>query len=190
MKNTTLLIWMLFWWIGIVSAGPVTILIKGGKVQPNGTVTYRTVSIQTYANGSLKKKTCRGRGPNTCPATTVVTVGDMNIDIEKDINPVIKKYLESGKTKGEEYINNDVYFKWKRAAIIGKDNLEYKLVIDYPEPSGPTKTIIRGGKRHDDGSVTYRKVQLSTYPDGKLKEKICTGKGPNKCIDINDVIPY
>jgi hypothetical protein len=49
--------------------------------------------------------------------------------------------------------------------------------------------MIRGGKRHDDGTVTYRKVKLTTYPDGKLKDNICTGREPNKCIDINEVIP-
>ncbi|MFW5805484.1 MAG: hypothetical protein ACOCVX_03050 [Bacteroidales bacterium] len=188
MKKISLMISLLFLGIGIISAGPVTILIKGGKAQPNGTVTYRTVSIQTYADGCLKKKTCRGRGPNTCPTTGIVTVGGVDLDVDKDINPIIKKHLENGETTGKEYIKN-VCFKWKRANIVGKDNLEYKLVIEEAEPSGPAKIMIRGGKRHDDGTVTYRKVKLSTYPDGKLKEKICTGRGPNKCIDINDVIP-
>ncbi|MBP8994455.1 MAG: hypothetical protein KBG30_11695 [Bacteroidales bacterium] len=67
--------------ISMTLAGPVHIEKKGGKIHIDGTVRYRSVESQTYADGSLKYLICKGRGNNLCDHDASIVVNDVKIPI-------------------------------------------------------------------------------------------------------------
>ncbi len=106
----------------------VLIVIKGGRTHDDGTVTYRKVEMRFDNNNHLQYKECKGRGPNTCPKTGIITVGGINIDVEEEIYPVILKELEAGNDNGKKEIKG-LPVEWKDAYVAGKETLEAEITI-------------------------------------------------------------
>jgi hypothetical protein len=115
--------------LGLTSAfADIVIVIKGGKVHADGSVTYHKIEIRFDINENLYYKQCKGREPNACPVTGVVTVGNTKIHVENEIYPVIIRELKNGNKKGSATISGIEFF-WKNAKLVGDNHLECKLTI-------------------------------------------------------------
>jgi hypothetical protein len=106
----------------------IVIIIKGGKTHDDGSVTYHKIEMRFDDNENLYFKKCKGNGPNACPVTGVVTVGNTKIHVENEIYPVIISELKNKNKKGSARISGIEFF-WKNAKLVGDNHLECKLTI-------------------------------------------------------------
>jgi hypothetical protein len=115
--------------LGLTSAfADIVIVIKGGKVHDDGSVTYHLIEMRFDDNENLYLKKCKGKGPNAFPTTGIVTVGNTKIHVENEIYPVIINELKNGNKKGSATISGIEFF-WKSAKLVGDNHLECKLTI-------------------------------------------------------------
>ncbi|MEA1874422.1 MAG: hypothetical protein U9N51_08360 [Bacteroidota bacterium] len=113
--------------ISMTLAGPVHIKKKGGKIHIDGTVRYRSVESQTYADGSLKYLICKGRGNNLCDHDASIVVNDVKIPIA-EVEMMISKALKNGETSGSGDIQG-IPVVWKNAELLDGKYLEYIVDI-------------------------------------------------------------
>lgn len=128
MKRSILLIAVILLTSTMLFSAPIKIRISGGKLNPDNSITYRIVNIDTNGHGAVTYKECRGRGVNSCPAVGIVTVGSMDINVEKQIYPIIIENIEKGNKCGKTMISG-IKVVWENAIIVGENNLECDIDI-------------------------------------------------------------